>query len=182
VDGSVAEPSGPWHIDDSLSRTVELSAYLYVGSSSSESTWQFVGAGPSLLPTVGGNLIGGIKEDAVTNRIHLITAGFPVVGTLTGDVWHNVSLVFNFTTQTYSFQLDGALLGSNVPFCGDHTVCAGGPVGAYSLGSFETYGGGKDFGYMDNYSVRNSTAPEPGSLWLLACGLMGTFAVLRRSM
>lgn len=182
VDGSAAVQSGPWHNDSSTSATVELSASLYLGRSSSESTWQFVGIGPMLLPNIGNNLIGGIREDAGTNEIHLITAGFPVVGTLTRDLWHNVDLVFDFTNQTYSFKLDGALLGSNVPFCGDTTLCEGERVGAYSVGSFETDGGGSDFGYLDNYSVRSSSVPEPSSLWLLGLGLVGTVGALRRSL
>jgi hypothetical protein len=89
--------------------------------------------------------------------------------------------VFNFTTQTYAFSFDGTQLAMNVPFCGDNGPRLGEFVGSYGDGFFDTFGGGNDFGYMDNYSVGTVEAvPEPGSLALLASGILGAVVTVRR--
>jgi len=176
VDGSAAGQSGPFHEDPTAGPLVELQADLFLAGSTTQSSWQFAGLGSGLAP-----FIGGIDTDPSTNDIKLITAGFPVVGTFSRDVWHHVDFVFNFTTQTYSFSFDGTQLAMNVPFCGDNGPCNGGLVGSYGDGLFDTFGGGNDFGYMDNFSLGTLQAvPEPGTLALLASGLMGVAAAVRR--
>jgi|HubBroStandDraft_6_1064221.scaffolds.fasta_scaffold01041_4 hypothetical protein len=175
VDGSAASQSGPYHSDFSTGPLVGLSAYIYLGSSSTQSSWQFAGLGSGLFP-----FIGGIDTNPSTNNIALITAGFPVVGTLSRDTWHNVYFVFDFTTQQYNFWLDGTQLGTNVPFCGDNGPCLGEHVSSYGTGFFDTFGGGNDSGYMDNYSV--SSVPEPSSIALFGSGILGLAAVLKRRM
>jgi uncharacterized Zn-binding protein involved in type VI secretion len=173
VDGTAASQSGPYHGDFSTGPLVALSAYLYLGSSGTQSSWQFAGLGSGLFP-----FIGGIDTNPTTNDIALITAGFPVVGTFSRDTWHNVYFVFDFATQKYNFWLDGTQLGTNVPFCGDNGPCLGELVSSYGTGLFDTFGGGNDSGYMDNYSV--STVPEPSSIALLGSGILGLAGMLRR--
>ena len=80
---------------------------------------QRTGLGSGLAPFLGGIDILGDGE------IEAITAGFPVVGMLTYNVWNNVSFLFDINTQTYSLSLNGVVLGSNVPFCGKQSDSLG---------------------------------------------------------
>lgn len=174
VDGTNGQ-SGPYHSDFSTGPLVALSAYLYFSSSSTESDWQFAGLGPGLVP-----FIGGIDTDN-SNNISLITESSPIVATLTRDTWHNIYLLFNFNTQTYDAWWDGAPIGTNVPFCGSNASCTGAHVSSYGTGLFDTFGGGNDSGYMDNYAVSNVPAvPEPTSIALLGSGIIGLARMLRR--
>src|SRR5271157_5023526 len=50
VDGSVVGQSGPYHNDFSTGPLIELSAGIYIASSSSQSQWQFAGLGSGLTP------------------------------------------------------------------------------------------------------------------------------------
>ena len=178
VDGHANGQSGPFHQDPTVGPVVELSAWINLASSSGESAWQFAGLGSGLAP-----FIGGLDVDAGTGLIHLITAGFPTAGTLTRDAWHKVDFVFNFTTQQYNFLLDGVQLGTNVAFCGDNGPCGGAHIGAYGDGLFDTFGGGNDTGYLDNFSVGTVTStPEPSSLMLVGSGAVGLAGVLRRKL
>jgi hypothetical protein len=81
VDGSATGQSGPFHEDPTAGPMVELQADLMLGSSTTQSGWQFAGLGSGLAP-----FIGGIDTNAATNQMVLITAGFPVVGTFTRDI------------------------------------------------------------------------------------------------
>jgi len=171
VDGSVESQSGPYHEDPSSGPMVELQADLRIASSSVQTSWQFAGVGA-------GTFIGGIDTDPATNQMYLITSGFPVIGTFSRDVWHHLDFVFDFSTQTYSFAFDGTQLANKIAFCGSNSGCGGGNVPSFDNGFFDTFGGGNDFGYMDNYSA--STVPEPGSLALLGTGVLGVFSVTRR--
>lgn len=172
VDGSFASQSGPYYEDPTSSPMVELQADLRLASSSVQTSWQFAGVGA-------GTFIGGIDTDPATNQMYLITSGFPVVGTFSRDVWHHVDFTFDFLTQTYSFAFDGAQIANNVSFCGPNPNCGGGNIASFDNGFFDTFGGGNDFGYLDNYSA--STVPEPGSLALLGTGVLGgAFGVRRR--
>jgi hypothetical protein len=172
VDGSAVSQSGPYHSDFSTGPLVALSAYLYFSSSSTESDWQFAGLGSGLVP-----FIGGIDTNS-SNGITLITAGGPLVATLTRDTWHHIYLLFDFTTQTYDAWWDGTSIGTNVPFCGGNASCTGAHVSSYGTGLLDTFGGGNDSGYMDNYSV--SSVPEPSGIALFSSGFLGLAGVLKR--
>src|SRR5207249_794931 len=108
---------------------IDLVADLRLASSDHQTTWQFGGVGPGLLGFAGGIEIGP------DNSIELITAAQPSLGlpprqrvapVFTRDVWHNVELVLDYTTQRYSFNFDGALVARNVPFCGINLLFCGG--------------------------------------------------------
>jgi hypothetical protein len=168
VDGSVVSQSGPFHSDVATGPLVQLSAGIFIASSSTQSEWQFSGLGAGLSPFMGGiNVLPG-------GAIQLQTPGFPTVGTFSYDTWHNVRYVFDITTQTFDFYLDGSLISANAPFVGSF-------VGAYGDGIFDTFGKGNDFGYIDNYSVSNVPGvPEPGSIALFGSGIVGLAAAARR--
>jgi hypothetical protein len=168
VDGSVVSQSGPFHADVATGPLVQLSAGIYIASSSNQSEWQFSGLASGLAPFMGGiNVLPG-------GAIQLQTPGFPTVGTFSYDTWHNVRYVFDITTQTFDFYLDNSLISANAPF-------VGGFVGAFGDGLFDTFGGGNDFGYIDNYSVANvSGVPEPASITLFGSGVLGLAAAARR--
>lgn len=178
VDGSAGNQSGPYHSDFSTGPLLQLSAGIYIASSSTHSEWQFAGLGSGLTPFLGG------IDILNTGQIEAITAGFPVVGTLTYDTWNNVSFLFNITTQTYSITLNGVVVDSSAPFCGDNGPCGGAHVSSYGVGLFDTFGGGNDKGYIDNYSVvENPTStPEPSSFALFGSGILGVAGVLRRKL
>jgi hypothetical protein len=164
--GGIPYQSGPYHTDTAGS-LVDLSADIYLASSSQESGWQFAALGLGLI-----GFAGGIDVDAGTNKLHLITAVDPTGGSLTfsRDTWHHVDLLLNYTTQKYSFSLDGTLDASNVAFCGANFSCPGTNIPGYANGLFDTFGGAgnNDSGFMDNYSVSTvSGVPEPASLLLL---------------
>jgi hypothetical protein len=55
VDGSAASQSGPYHSDFSTGPLIELTAGIYIASSSSQSEWQFAGLGSGLAPFLGGD-------------------------------------------------------------------------------------------------------------------------------
>ncbi len=147
VDGSVTCQSGPYHSDSSTGPLIELSAGIYIASSSSQTQWQFAGLGPGLAPFIGGVGI------LATGQIVAITAGLPTVGTWTYNAWNNLDFLFNFSTQTYAITLNGVPLASGLPFCGDNGPCAGAPVSTYGTSLFDTFGGGNDTGYIDNFAV-----------------------------
>jgi PEP-CTERM motif len=174
VDGSGLY--GAFHSDFSTGPLLQLSAGIYIASSSTHSEWWFTGQDPNLAA-----FLGGIKI-LNTGQIEAFTAGFPVVGTFTYDTWNNVSFLFNITTQTYSITLNGVVVDSSAPFCGDNGGCGGAHVSSYGNGLFLTLGGGNDTGYIDNYKVveNPSSTPEPSSFALFGTGILGVAGVLRR--
>jgi hypothetical protein len=177
VDGSPAGQSGPFRLNTSTGPLIDLSADIAIFASSNQSVWQFA-ASDSV------HFLGGINIGA-DNSIVLDTLGFTPIGTFPratafdSTAWHNIDLLFNITTQTYNLSLDGSLLASNVPFCGANAGCTGGAVSSYGAGFFDSFGGGNDSGYMDNFRVAVVT-PEPSSIALMVSALGVVFLELRR--
>lgn len=166
VDGSTSSQSGPFHSDSATGPLVDLSADLFLASSSNQTEWQFGGLGSGLVP-----FLGGFDVNA-DDTIHPITAtGFTLATTWTRNVWHSVDLLFDVPAQTYSIALDGIQIASGVPFCGGNGTCTGAPVGAYGTGLFDTFGGGNDSGFLDNFQVASGSVPEPASILLLTSGM-----------
>lgn len=169
--------TGPYHTDATAASIVDLSAGLYIASSSNQSEWQFAGLGPALSPFLGGI---DIFSDGT---IHTITAGFPNVGAWTYNAWNNVDVRFNITNQTFSVFINSSLIASNVPDCGDNANCTGAISSNYNNGFFDAINPGtNDIGYMDNYKVTTGPAgvPDSGSSWILL-GVAMCFLMLMRS-
>ena len=169
--------SGPFKEVDTSSPIVEQSAEILLKSSTKETSWQYATLGPGFV-----NFAAGIDIDLNTGAIHAITQGFPVIGTFTRDVFHEVDLILDYATRTYNVDLDGLTLASNIPFCGNTgAFCTGSStISSYGDGFFDSFGGitgQNDAGFIDNYSV--SAIPEPSSMLLLGGSLM-TLALLRR--
>jgi hypothetical protein len=164
---SATVQTGMYHSDSSTGPLIDLSADIFLASSSNQNEWQFAGLGPGL-----NQYIGGINIFA-DNTIHLITAGNTMVGTtFTRNTYHHVDFLFNMNTQKYSFSLDGSLLASAIAFCGDNLPCAGAPVSTYGSSFFDVFAtlNSNDLGAIDNLSLSNVT-PEPRSLLLIVSGL-----------
>lgn len=186
VDGSAEGQSGPYWANPTpdTSPLIELSAELYIASSSTESNWQFAATSPGFAQFIGGiDLVPDASMPAVDD-IEIISGTDPVVGTFDLNQWNLVDFVFNMTTQTYTFSLNGTTIASGVAFCGGTSGCNGATISSYGDSIFDVIdvaGGDNDSGFMDNFSLSDvSSAPEPGSLVLLGIGLMLIPAARRR--
>jgi hypothetical protein len=179
--------TGIYHQDTaSGSPLIDLNAELEIVSTETENTWQFAGLGAGLIPYIGG--INIVPTGPATDTIYSITAASTAIGTFTRQVgvvnsaWHDVDLLFNFSTQTYNITLDGTLLAANVPFCGGNATCTGAFVSEATFPSFfDVFAdiGGNDFAYMDNLSV--SSVPEPATYGLTGAALVAGAFLLRRA-
>jgi hypothetical protein len=163
VDGSVGSQSGPYYTTTTAATSLLVSADLLISSASTQSSWQFAGLGAGLIGFAGGIDISGTS-------IQSITAGYPVIGTLQRDVWNHIDLYFDFDLQQTTIVLNGSTLAAGVAFCGDNGPCTGAPVTSLRTVIFDSFGGGQDAGYLDNFSI--STVPEPGTLALVCAALM----------
>lgn len=152
-----------------------LTAGIYVGSSSSESSWQFGTTGSN-----GIGFAGGIDIEDGTDVV-AITGSYPVIGSITRDTWHTVSLTLNYATQTYSVSVDGSVLASGLSFCGNNFgTCNGAPVTSMGWDIFDSFGGGNDLGAMDNFVI--ASVPEPATWAMMLIGFAGLgFARYRAS-
>jgi len=177
--GNAGGQSGPYYADPTpdVGPLIDLSAELYIASSSTESEWQFAATGPGLLGYIGG--INLIPDTGTADSIQLITPTDPIIGTTFAlNTWNNVNLLFNMATQKYTLSLNGSVLESGLAFCGSNGPCTGANVPTYGDSFFDTFGGAanNDAAYMDNFSVADvSGVPEPGSIFLLAPVAMMVF-------
>jgi hypothetical protein len=121
----------------------------------------------------------------LNNGATAITAGGTALATpnnvYTRDAWHAVQIDFDFSTQTYSASLDGAVLSfggvTNLPFRNSN----GPTVSLAEFGfqaAFNTFSGSNvNDSYFDNFAVTAVGVPEPTSLAL--SGVVGLGAAWR---
>jgi len=176
VPGSVSGQTGPVFAPNFTDPVLDLSADIYLASSTSETSWQFATTGANDTGYAGGIDVNGTS-------IAAITSGFPVVGTFTRDTWHHIDLVLDYVSQNFALDLDGSTLAANFPFCGNNFgPCNGAPVAELGWTLFNSFGDGNDSGYMDNFSIATVPAavPELPSLMLLGIALLGLGATRRR--
>jgi hypothetical protein len=184
LDGGSATQTGPYHQDTTTGPLVDLSADLAIFSSSSQSEWQFAGTGAGLLGYLGGiNILANGDISAITSA-----SGYTDIGTFTwatafdGSAWVNVNLLFDIATQTYDISVGGVTLATDLPFCGSNAGCTGASSPSFGDGFFDTFGGGNDSGYIDNYSVTLVTpTPEPSTILPLVL-LLGMGFALRHKL
>lgn len=172
---SASSQSGPYYAAALGNPIIDMSADLYLASSTAESDWQFGATGSGL-----NRFAGGI--DVYGTTIHAISGAFPTIGTFTRDTWNHVDVILNFTSQTSTIKLNGVTLASGLAFCGSNGACNGATV-AFGDAIFDSFGGANknDFGLMDNFSLASVAAgvPEPASWALLLLGFGGLGAALR---
>jgi hypothetical protein len=126
---------GPYKTVNTLAPIVDQSAEIYLASGSNQSAWQFAATGAGLV-----GYAGGIDIDA-NNTIRAISGSFPTIGTFTRNQWNEVDLILNYATQTYTIDLNGMAIASNIAFCGSNGACTGAVVPSYSDGIFDTFAG-----------------------------------------
>lgn len=182
---ATSSQSGPYYGLSTPDPVIDISADVYIFSSSTQSEWQFAGTGPSLTGYTGGF---DILPDGT---IDLTTPGFTSAGTWTYNTWNLVDLLLNFNTQTFNLSVNGTLLAGNVPFCGSNSGCTGANVpsfGDFFFDAFPTFGSSptgapanlsNDLGVIDNLTI-SSPVPEPRLVMLLAAGLVALVALRAR--
>jgi hypothetical protein len=184
VDGGAVSQTGPYNYTATTGPLVDLSADLAIFGSSTQSEWQFAATGPGLIGYLGGiNIQTNGDISAITGGTSDTDLGtFTRATTFDGSAWVNVNLLFDLATQTYDISVGGVLLASDVPFCGGNGACTGANLSTFGDGFFDTFGGGNDSAYMDNYSVTLITpTPEP-SMALPLVLLLGMGLALRRKL
>ena len=166
VNGSVTGQTGPVYAPNFVDPILDLSADIYIASSSRESEWQFATTGAGGIGFAGGIDINGTSINAISDS-------YPVIGSITRDAWHHVDVILNYANQTYTVELDGSTVAANLAFCGNNFgVCNGAPVTSMGWDLFDSFGGANDLGAMDNFSIAIPT-PEPATITLLGAGVLG---------
>jgi hypothetical protein len=167
VSGVTSPQSGPWRSFGAFSPTVPItvSAEIYV----TEGNWQFAVLGPGLSQFAGG------FDFTAGAGVQSISTGYPTIGTVTADAWHDFSMTLDYATQTYSLSLDGVSLGTGIAFCGDNNPCGGANIAHFGTVIFDSFGTTGQ-GYLDNFSV---STPEPATWAMMLAGFAGLGAALR---
>jgi hypothetical protein len=64
----------------------------------------------------------------IQNYVSAIAGASPELASVPSHTWFNVSMTLDYATQTYDISVDGAVLASNIPFCGyepNSNTCTG---------------------------------------------------------
>lgn len=149
--------------------TVRVEADIFLSPSSNSSAWQFAAIGPG---EPNANYIAGINP-LPNGQLQVITPGFPSTanGLLPRNQWNNVALDLDFTSQTYDVIINSIPTLSDIPFLTGQTQ--------FAAGVFNTFGGGDETGFADNYIV--SAVPESSSLLaMLGFGLASALRMRNR--
>jgi hypothetical protein len=182
VNGSVTGQTGPYLAPNFVDPVLDLSADIYLASSSTESVWQFGTTGAGGIGFAGGiDVASPSSIHAGGTSIYAITGNYTtIIGTFSRDTWHHVDLILDYATQTYAVELDGSLLAGGLAFCGNNFgTCNGAPVTSLGWALFDSFGGGNDLGAMDNFSI-STPVPEPATMSLLGTSLLALGLVWRR--
>ncbi len=172
VDGKAGAQTGPFYaLTIASPGVIDVAGDVFYTTAGVSDSWQFGITGPSLTQFAGG-------IDIVGNNIQAISGAFPVIGTITDNVWHHLEVILDYTAQTFSVKLDGSTLASGLAFCGSNGACTGSGVASFGDAIFDTFGGSSNFGYLDNFSigpVPTGGVPEPAAwaMMLLGFGLVG---------
>ncbi len=175
VDGSAAGQTGPYYaVTIASPGMIDLSGDIMLTTPTGGSSWQFAAVGPALIQYAGG-------IDVTGNNIQAISGAFPIIGSLSYDVWHHVDILLNYPTQTFDVVLDGSTLASGLAFCGSNGACTGANVANFGVGIFDTFGNSSNLGYLDNFSIANPFigVPEPGLWAMMLVGFGGMGVALR---
>lgn len=175
---SAVTQSGPYY-QTTTGGLTDLSAEIFLASSSTETGWQFAATGAGLFGYAGGVDIAPTSNPLVSN-LEAITGsggGFPIVGSFLRNQWNNVNILLDYSTQTYSIALNGSTLASNLSFCGNNSgPCNGALVSNVNADEFfDTFGGtagSDDSAFIDNFSAATVT-PEPSLYVPAVLGLVG---------
>ena len=172
VNGSAASQTGPFYaLTIAAPGVIDVAGDVFYTTAAVNDSWQFGVTGPGLAQFAGG-------IDIVGNNIQAISGAFPVIGTITDNVWHHLEIILDYTGQTFSVKLDGSTLAAGLAFCGSNGACTGSNVASFGDAIFDTFGGSSNFGYLDNFSIGAvpvGGVPEPATwaLMLLGLGVVG---------
>jgi hypothetical protein len=165
--------TGAFHddpFDTHGSAVIRLRSYIYLQSSSTQSTWALEGEDSAI------NTLGGF-DVFPDGRIRLVTPSLPIVTTplVQRDKWYSYEVDFQFATQTFQVSINGSPIASSVPFFQNSTTNVF-LTGIYGLSRATPVG--NDSFFLDNYDVRAGTiVPELASLPLFLVGLMGVLVI-----
>jgi hypothetical protein len=176
--------AGPYKQVTTSASSVIQSASIYIGSSTTQSEWQFAALDSSF------QFAGGIRINP-NGSIDEISAGFNSIGSFALNSWNTVSLLLDYATQTYSIDLNGTSLATNIAMCGDNSTCtSGNTLSGYSYGFFLFCDeaticsngaiNANDIAYLDDYSVSSTPLPAALPLFGTSLGALALFASSRK--
>lgn len=126
---------------ENAQRLVRIEADVYLKSSGSQTVWQFTSGDDSAL----GGFVGGFNVHPRNGELQLITAGFPWIRPLfKRDTWNHCELHFDLDKQSYTIVINGTPVAASVPFLA--------PTEKLRLFQLDSFAGGNDAAYLDNFS------------------------------